>query len=222
MKTVIKVLAVLFLTSCLNKNKPVDSISTTPCAVSKTGNIVEIDCAGDKVTVADGAKGEAGPQGPQGPQGIKGENGKTLVGKARPATLSECPNSPGTAMDSYIDIDNSLSYTTGDVHQATVFTCNGLDGDSTAGTINSYGLSTANTCIQIATLEADGEVVFAKRTSNSTAYLFSSTCANGNSTSGNIGSVNSYGDEVLAHGTKLVFFAEGTKTSFRLFKLKFQ
>lgn len=72
----------------------------------------------------EGAKGETGSVGPQGPQGA---NGHSLVSEVVAASALECAVS-GQRLDIYIDLDDSLSLTTGDSFISSLVACNGANG----------------------------------------------------------------------------------------------
>lgn len=74
-----------------------------------------------------------GPQGPQGPagdvgaQGPQGNNGHSLVSEVVAATALECAVS-GQRLDIYLDLDDSLTLSTGDTYQSSLVACNGANG----------------------------------------------------------------------------------------------
>lgn len=87
-----------------------------------------------------GVDGSSGAAGQEGETGSAGPRGHSVVAKARTATILECTQTPGTAVDFYLDKDDSLNWTPGDVLQAGVVTCNGMAGvNGTNGSNGSDG-----------------------------------------------------------------------------------
>jgi len=84
-------------------------------------------CAPDR-EVVEIYKGVPGPQGEQGPQGPQGENGHSLVSETVEAGEIECDSAGGNRLDIYVDMDDSLSVSEGDVFQSALIACNGLNG----------------------------------------------------------------------------------------------
>lgn len=87
-------------------------------------------CAGK-----DGSNGSNGANGRDGNPGIGapgngGSNGHSIVAHSRAASNIECPFTAGTAVDFYTDLDDSMSFTSGDLLQAGVVSCNGMNGQA--------------------------------------------------------------------------------------------
>src|ERR1035437_1569026 len=78
-----------------------------------------------------------GPQGPTGAQGPVGTNGHSIVSNFIEATDFECDNG-GTRLDMYLDKDDSLTVSDGDLFENSLIACNGADG--TNGSDGSQGL----------------------------------------------------------------------------------
>lgn len=76
---------------------------------------------------ATGAQGNTGAEGPQGPAGQNGSNGHSLVSQSVSASSIECPNG-GSRLDIYLDLDDSLSVSDGDLYQGSLIACNGANG----------------------------------------------------------------------------------------------
>lgn len=57
-----------------------------------------------------------------------GKNGHSLVSQYMAATELECANADGSRLDIYIDTDDSLTASDGDVYQNSLIACNGLNG----------------------------------------------------------------------------------------------
>lgn len=64
----------------------------------------------------------------KGDPGNDGKNGHSLVSQYVAPTELECANSDGNRLDIYIDMDDSLTPTDGDVYQNSLVACNGSDG----------------------------------------------------------------------------------------------
>ncbi len=62
-----------------------------------------------------------------GPQGPGGANGHSVVSQYLPAGELECA-STGNRLDLYLDLDDSLSVTEGDLYQGSLVACDGLNG----------------------------------------------------------------------------------------------
>ncbi len=77
-----------------------------------------VGCAIDKSTVATITATD----------GTNGQNGHSLVSQYVQATELECDSAGGSRLDIYVDIDDSLSASDGDVYQNSLVVCNGLNG----------------------------------------------------------------------------------------------
>lgn len=81
-----------------------------------------------------GDRGDQGVPGNTGAPGQNGQNGHSLVSQYMAATELECVNG-GNRLDIYIDVDDSLTPSEGDVYQNSLIACNGTNGvDGTNGT----------------------------------------------------------------------------------------
>lgn len=78
----------------------------------------------------DGVNGTNGSKGNKGDKGDSGSNGHSLI--TNPSVVPNVCTNGGTAIDVFIDVDDSLSFTAGDVYQSTVFSCHGVDGSGVA------------------------------------------------------------------------------------------
>jgi len=83
-------------------------------------------CAKDGSNGSDGRSGVDGTPG-IGTPGAPGQDGYSIVSKT-PGTLPPTCTNGGAAVDLYLDLDRSLTYTVGDSYQSTLFACNGIDG----------------------------------------------------------------------------------------------
>lgn len=66
--------------------------------------------------------------GPAGPAGEDGANGHSLVSETTQASGCECDEAGGARLDIYVDLDDSLSVTEGDLWQTSLVACNGANG----------------------------------------------------------------------------------------------
>jgi len=64
-----------------------------------------------------------------GTDGKDGANGHSLASQFLSATELECPTG-GRRLDLYLDLDDSLSTSAGDLYQGSVVVCNGLNGSN--------------------------------------------------------------------------------------------
>lgn len=62
-----------------------------------------------------------------GNDGKDGANGHSIVSQYNQPSECECPNG-GSRLDLYLDLDDSLSATEGDLYQASIVACNGANG----------------------------------------------------------------------------------------------
>lgn len=85
-----------------------------------------LGACGDKELVSV-YKGDAGSDGIDGSNGQDGANGHSLVAQGAEATELECPDG-GSRGDLYLDLDDSLDASEGDLYQASVVACNGSNG----------------------------------------------------------------------------------------------
>jgi hypothetical protein len=108
----------------------------------------------------------------------------------RVATVMECPNSSGQAIDIYLDKDGSGDYSSGDKFEESMYSCNGLAADYV---IQKYNMVNTMSCFEVIT----GKLWANKLSSNSSMIRL----YNGVGCSGSI--VNS-----LSEGTDEVFFNE--------------
>ncbi len=88
--------------------------------------------------------GPAGAAGDTGLQGLPGASGHSLVSETNSATWCECDSQGGSRLDVYLDMDDSLSLTEGDMFQSALVACNGANGlngqDGLAGTEGAQGI----------------------------------------------------------------------------------
>lgn len=61
-------------------------------------------------------------------KGNDGANGHSLVSSYNESTSCECGENGGSRLDIYLDMDDSLSATEGDLYQNSLVVCNGLNG----------------------------------------------------------------------------------------------
>ncbi len=73
-------------------------------------------------------RGNDGGKGDTGATGSTGANGHSLVSQILDATELECP-SGGDRLDVYLDLDDSLSASEGDLYQNSLVACNGYNGN---------------------------------------------------------------------------------------------
>jgi hypothetical protein len=80
----------------------------------------------------EGAEGAAGAAGAQGDAGAAGANGKdgstTLLNVTRSDSLPDCGGGPGITVQSYLDVDNSGTFTPGDTLESQAVVCDGAPG----------------------------------------------------------------------------------------------
>lgn len=95
-----------------------------------------------------GATGETGATGEKGDKGDDGANGHSLVSQYMPATSLECDSTGGSRLDVYVDLDDSLTASEGDVYLNSLVACNGLNGlngtdgqDGSDGTNGNNGIN---------------------------------------------------------------------------------
>lgn len=67
-------------------------------------------------------------KGINGKDGEPGANGHSLVSEYVEASLLECPVSSGSRLDVYVDLDDSLSVSEGDMYNGSLVVCNGAQG----------------------------------------------------------------------------------------------
>lgn len=85
-------------------------------------------CLGSEtIELIPGPRGEQGTQGEQGEQGEQGTPGHSLSTEFLPASGLEC-STGGTRLDIYLDTDDSLTATDGDLYLGSMVACNGLNG----------------------------------------------------------------------------------------------
>lgn len=86
-------------------------------------------------------QGTPGAQGPTGPVGPIGPNGHSLVSESVSASGCECDQNGGSRLDIYLDLDDSLSVSEGDLFQSSLVACNGRNGlNGTNGADGAPGL----------------------------------------------------------------------------------
>lgn len=103
--------------------------------------------------------------------GSVGYPGISLVSVSRAATALECPNSGGTAVDIYRDIDFNGIVSDEDVLQSGVVACN---GHNFLTPINVFHMANTTTCYQIATSLSINK---SSATSNSVRVFNSTNCS---------------------------------------------
>jgi Collagen triple helix repeat (20 copies) len=96
-----------------------------------------------KTEIVDILQGKPGTNGTNGTNGADGANGHSLVSQYTEASGCECETS-GQRMDVYLDVDDSLSVTEGDLYQGSLVACNGYNGlngkDGLDGTDGAQGI----------------------------------------------------------------------------------
>lgn len=94
-----------------------------------------IGCAPSKeiVTIVNGTPGAPGRD---------GANGHSLVSQYMAATELECDSSGGSRLDIYMDLDDSLTPSEGDLYENSLIACNGLNGvNGSDGSDGSNGIN---------------------------------------------------------------------------------
>ncbi len=81
----------------------------------------------ESVTLYKGTPGSNGNPGATGKSGNSGMNGHSLVSEYTESCQLECSNG-GTRLDLYLDMDDSLSVSEGDLYSNSLVVCNGSDG----------------------------------------------------------------------------------------------
>lgn len=72
--------------------------------------------------------------------GKDGSNGHSLVSQYMASTELECDGTGGSRLDIYMDLDDSLTPSEGDLYQNSIVVCNGLNGaNGTDGTVGTNG-----------------------------------------------------------------------------------
>lgn len=176
---------------------------------------------------SNGASGHDGSSGSDGTNGGNGLNGHDVVSVARIATSLECPLNGGTAVDFYMDLDSSETYTSGDLLESGVVACNGTNGvngsngsNGTNGSNGSSAVMTAYTLVSNVCTQVDTSM-YAMKVNNTDVTLYTAnTCLAANQV--DTGNVLNYDyNELYATGNTL-FIVEGSSTSLVLRKLVYQ
>lgn len=69
-----------------------------------------------------------GNEGPRGATGATGANGHSIVSQYLEASYCECGSAGGSRLDMYVDLDDSLEASEGDLYSNSLVTCNGAHG----------------------------------------------------------------------------------------------
>lgn len=121
MKYLYLLLTALFVISCGSS----ETLKLIPVAPASNGADGKGGVAG--VNGTDGTNGVDGINGKDGTNGLDGANGHSLVSRYHSPSLFECWTG-GTRLDIYIDMDDSLSVSHGDIYQNSLVACNGKNG----------------------------------------------------------------------------------------------
>lgn len=84
--------------------------------------------AREVVEASKGDTGAQGPMGPAGPTGPQGANGHSLVSEVTQVYGCACDEAGGQSLDIYIDLDDSLTVSEGDLYSSSLIACNGHNG----------------------------------------------------------------------------------------------
>lgn len=151
-----------------------------------------------QIEAKDGANGENGQDGQD------GQNGKSLVSQARIATSLECPSSAGSAVDIYLDNDDSGAVSLGDSFQSGLVACNGVNGQNAVANTTGYDFTNTTACINL------GEGFSGKKSSSSSSSVrlyIGATCA------GSIlNELSEGGDEIFSPSASVLFILEGANS----------
>jgi hypothetical protein len=154
-----------------------------------------------QIEAKDGANGENGQDGQNGSNGL---NGKSLVSQARIATSLECPSSAGSAVDIYVDNDNSGTVSLGDSFQSGLVACNGINGQNAVANTTGYDFTNTTACIDL------GEGFSGKKSSsssNSVRLYIGATCAGST-----LNELSEGGDEIFSPSASVLFILEGANS----------
>lgn len=171
-----------------------------------------------------GVNGQDGATGAVGPQGLPGINGHSILSSSRTATALECSVS-GAALDVYLDLDDSLTISSGDLLQSTLVACNGsagpqgVQGPAGADGVNasaivkktpSVGFLTT-TCVLV-----QGTTLYVRKRNTSSGNLdvdLYNTLGNCNSQSSSIVRLNAGNNETYWEGISVLLITDGTSNS---------
>lgn len=155
----------------------------------------------------DGEDGQDGAAGQNGANGLNGSNGHSLVTQSRVATALECPLSSGTAVDIFIDIDDSYAVSFGDIFQSGLVACNGVNGvngSNALASVTGFSFSNTTTCRNL------GDNFSANKSSSNSdsVRIFPNSSCSGSS----INTLSEGGDEIYQASDSLLFVLEGNNS----------
>lgn len=148
--------------------------------------------------------GQDGKDGSNGVDGTNGVNGASLVSISRAATALECPTSLGSAVDIYLDLDNSFTVTSGDMLQSGLVACNGNNGtNGLNATASAVGFNFTGTvsCQDI------GYGYSAKKSTSTSSEI--RLYPNSSCLGSDINRLSEGGDEVFSPSSNVVYILEG-------------
>lgn len=168
----------------------------------------------DGTNGTNGEQGLPGSNGMDGTDGINGSNGHSIVSVSRLATNLECPGLGGSAVDFYLDVDDSLSVSVNDVLQSGVVACNGSNGLNSMASVSVFNFVNSSACQTI----VSGELFANKASSNSNKirlYNNELECINKSGSGNNTGRINELcegHDELFYHSDSVLVIIEGSNS----------
>lgn len=154
-----------------------------------------------------GTNGQDGVDGAGGVDGTNGSNGKSLVSQSRAATNIECASSLGTAVDIYLDMDNSFTVSAGDQFQSGLVACNGIAGTNGANAVASvtgFGFTNTTACQDLGNNRSANK---SSTTTDSVRIYPNSTCQGSA-----INTLGEGGDEIYYLSDNIIYIIEGNNS----------
>lgn len=154
-----------------------------------------------------GADGADGLDGAAGVAGANGTNGLSLVSQSRSATVIECPSSLGTAVDIFVDFDNSFTVTPGDVFQSGLVACNGVagsNGSNAVASVTGFNFTGTTACRDLGFNLSGAKT---STTSNNVRLYPNSTCQGSH-----INELAEGSDEIYYASDSVIYILEGNNS----------
>lgn len=145
---------------------------------------------------------------------FKGADGHSII-PLTPGTLPGVCSNGGSSVDLYLDLDNTLSVTEGDLYQSTVFACNGIDG--AVGPAGPSGTMTATIFPNDTTCRSVGGGFFAKKSSSTSDRIRFYTTAACSGTY--VRELRPCCDEAFWPSSITGFFMDGTSGAYVIYRL---
>ncbi len=168
---------------------------------------VQLPLPTNGVDGAPGLDGQAGVDGQDGEAGTSGLNGKSLISQSRAASNIECPASLGTAVDIYLDMDNSFTVSAGDQFQSGLVACNGIAGTNGANAVASvagFGFTNTTACQDLGNNRSANK---SSTTTDSIRIYPNSTCQGSA-----INTLGEGGDEIYYLSDNIIYIVEGNNS----------